>query len=104
MAHAHTHEGGHAGHSHAAGASNLRLAFFFNLGLGGAVNNGTRHSSDPVRKSLGSHVLFHVSGEIGLRVTRHVAVSVDFNHSSNAGLSRYNQSINDAGVRLGWRF
>lgn len=31
MAHAHTHEGGRAGHAHAAGARNLRLAFFFNL-------------------------------------------------------------------------
>jgi len=31
MAHTHSHEGGHAGHSHATGASNLRLAFFFNL-------------------------------------------------------------------------
>jgi cobalt-zinc-cadmium efflux system protein len=33
MAHAHTHEGGHAGHSHATGARDLRIAFFFNLGF-----------------------------------------------------------------------
>lgn len=31
MAHEHTHDHGHSGHSHASGASNLRLAFFFNL-------------------------------------------------------------------------
>lgn len=31
MAHEHTHDHGHGGHSHASGASNLRLAFFFNL-------------------------------------------------------------------------
>ncbi len=31
MAHAHTHEEGHSGHSHPSGARNLRMAFFFNL-------------------------------------------------------------------------
>lgn len=31
MAHAHTHEEGHPGHSHASGARNLRTAFLFNL-------------------------------------------------------------------------
>lgn len=31
MAHSHTHGEGHAGHDHARGSRNLRLAFFFNL-------------------------------------------------------------------------
>ena len=31
MPNEHAHDHGHAGHSHASGASNLRLAFFFNL-------------------------------------------------------------------------
>lgn len=77
---------------------------FFNLGLGGALNNGHRHTLDPNRKNLGSHILFHASGELGLRVSVHTDLSLYFDHSSNAGLSRYNESINDAGVRLGWRF
>lgn len=33
MAHAHAHDQGHAGHAHATGARNLRMAFFFNLGF-----------------------------------------------------------------------
>ncbi len=77
---------------------------FFNVGLGGAINNGKRHSEDPNRKSLGSHVLFHASAEVGIRLTRHSDVSLHFDHSSNAGLSRYNDSLNNAGVRIGWRF
>lgn len=81
-----------------------RHQVFFNVGLGGALNNGQRHSRDPNRKSLGSHVLFHASGEVGIQLTRHADVSLYFDHSSNAGLSRYNASLNDAGVRIGWRF
>lgn len=77
---------------------------FFDLGLGGALNNGKQETDDGRRKNLGSHVLFHVSGEIGLRLTAHADLAVYFDHSSNAGLDRINDAINDFGLRFGWRF
>ena len=79
-----------------------RNSAFVRIGGGGAVNNGSRNSYDSDRKSLGSHVLFHASGELGVRAWRQVDLSVYFDHSSNAGLCRSNDSINDFGIRLGW--
>jgi len=81
-----------------------RKRIFFHLGIGGALNNGKRYSADPDRKSLGSNALFHASLEAGLQLTSHTDISLYFDHSSNAGLSRYNESLNDAGVRIGRRF
>lgn len=67
---------------------------FFRLGMGGAVNNGRLRTSDPGRKNLGAHLLFHVSGDVGLRVARHAVVSIYYDHSSNASADRSNESIN----------
>lgn len=77
---------------------------FFNLGLGGSLNDGRRLTTDPNRMSLGSHLLFHVSGEVGVRLTRRVDIGLYFDHASNAGLDAGNESINDLGMRVGWRF
>lgn len=74
------------------------------IGFGPAFNNGLIRTTQPDRKSLGSHVLFHVSFELGYRITPRYEVSAFFDHSSNAGFARENQSINDAGLRLGLRF
>lgn len=76
----------------------------FGIGFGPAFNNGLIHTRRPDRQSLGSHVLFHVSFELGYRITPRYEVSAFFDHSSNAGFARQNQSINDAGLRLGIRF
>lgn len=76
----------------------------FSIGIGPSFNNGLIRSQRPDRKSLGSHVLFHPSLELGYRVTPRSEVSAYFDHDSNAGFARENQSINDAGLRFGIRF
>lgn len=77
---------------------------FLDLGFGPAFNNGLISTTDPDRKSLGSHTLFHGSLSIGYRFDRRYSVSLYFEHSSNAGLARENQGLDNAGVRLGLAF
>jgi hypothetical protein len=77
---------------------------FLDLGGGGAVNDGHTSTSLPNRKQLGSNVLFHLSAELGYRFARRWSVSAYFEHSSNADLSYYNESLNEAGMRIGFRF
>ncbi len=79
-------------------------AVFANIGFGAAYNNGTIHSPNNARLSLGSHYLFHPSLEIGDRLTQHSAISVYYEHSSNASIARYNDGLNNIGVRLGFHF
>jgi hypothetical protein len=55
-------------------------------------------------KKLGSNVLFHLTGELGYRFSRRGSLAFFCEHSSNAGLARYNESLNDAGLRFAWRF
>lgn len=76
----------------------------FSIGIGPSFNNGLIRTSRPDRKSLGSHVLFHPSLELGYRITPRYEVSAYFDHDSDAGFARENQSINDAGLRFGLRF
>ena len=76
----------------------------FGIGFGPSFNNGLIRTRRPDRQSLGSHVLFHVSFELGYRITPRYEVSAFFDHDSNAGFARENQSINDAGLRFGIRF
>jgi len=73
--------------------------------FGAAFNNGyilapNRHE----RKSLGGATLFHVGGEVGYEITPTYNVSLYLNHSSNGGFDRYNQALNDLGLRFGVRF
>jgi lipid A 3-O-deacylase PagL len=56
------------------------------------------------RKSLGSHVLFRESLELGYRIDARWQISAYIDHVSNAGFARYNQSLNDVGGRIGLRF
>jgi hypothetical protein len=78
----------------------LSAGIFFGPGF----NDGktVSHSSD--RKSLGSHVLFREAADIGYRIDAVYTVSLYIDHISNAGFDRYNQSINDVGLRFGFRF
>lgn len=76
----------------------------FGIGFGPSFNDGLIRAQRSDRKSLGSHVLFHVSFELGYRITPRYEVSAFFDHDSNAGLARENQSINDAGLRFGIHF
>jgi hypothetical protein len=78
---------------------------FFNFGFGPALNNGhVGPSASSDRSALGANVLFHLQGEIGYQVTPRWNMSVYFEHSSNAGLARYNESLNGAGLRVGLGF
>lgn len=76
----------------------------FGIGFGPAFNDGKLETHRSDRKSLGAHALFHVSFELGYRFAPRYEVSVYFDHDSNAGLARFNQSINDAGLRFGIHF
>lgn len=78
----------------------------FSAGIffGGAVNDGEIVSSKPDRKSLGSHILFREELEVGYWINPVIELSAFVDHVSNAGFARYNQSINDVGARIGFRF
>lgn len=72
--------------------------------FGGSVNDGETTPTRPNRKALGSNVLFREALEIGYRINPVIEISAFIDHVSNAGLARYNQSINDVGGRIGIRF
>ena len=76
----------------------------FGIFFGPSFNDGSIVSSKSDVKSLGSNVLFREGFELGYRVTPLIQVSAFLDHVSNAGLARYNQSINDFGGRIGVRF
>ena len=78
----------------------------FSAGIffGGAANDGEIVSSKSDRKSLGSHILFRGSLELGYWITPRIQISGYVDHVSNAGLAKQNQSINDVGARIGLRF
>jgi lipid A 3-O-deacylase len=76
----------------------------FGLFEGPSFNDGDIVAKASDRKSLGSHVLFREAAELGYRINPAWTISLFIDHVSNAGLARYNQSINDVGARLGVRF
>jgi lipid A 3-O-deacylase len=76
----------------------------FGIFFGPGFNDGKLASSEPNRKSLGSHILFRESLELGYRIDAMWQVSAYIDHVSNAGFARYNQSLNDVGGRIGIRF
>jgi hypothetical protein len=78
----------------------LTVGIFFGPGF----NDGDIVATRPNRKSLGSNVLFREALEVGYRITPAIEISAFIDHVSNAGLARYNQSINDVGGRIGFRF
>ena len=78
----------------------IALGYFF----GPAFNDGDIIATAPNRKSLGSHVLFREALELGYRINPVYQISGFVDHVSNGGLAKQNQSINDLGVRFGFRF
>jgi lipid A 3-O-deacylase len=76
----------------------------FGISFGPSFNDGHIKSSAPDQKSLGANVLFRESFELGYRISPRYEVSLFFDHVSNGGLAKQNQSINDAGVRFGLHF
>jgi hypothetical protein len=78
----------------------------FSAGIffGGAANDGEIVTSKPDRKSLGSHILFREELEFGYWINPLIEISAFVDHVSNAGFAKQNQSINDVGARIGFRF
>ena len=78
----------------------INFSFFF--GPGG--NDGQIHNGTATRKALGSHILFREAVELGYQINPTWEISVYLDHISNGGLAKENQSINDLGARVGFRF
>jgi hypothetical protein len=78
----------------------VTLGIFF----GPSFNDGDIIGKAPNKKSLGANVLFREAFELGYQITPAYTVSGFFDHVSNGGLAKQNQSINDVGVRFGFRF
>jgi lipid A 3-O-deacylase len=76
------------------------LGYFFGPGF----NDGKLGPAPPDRQALGSHILFREAFDLGYQINPTWEVSAYIDHISNGGLAKYNQSINDIGVRLGMRF
>jgi lipid A 3-O-deacylase len=77
---------------------------FFSYFFGPGFNDGKISSRDPNRKNLGSHILFREAFDLGYQINPTYSISAFIDHISNGGLAKYNQSINDVGVRFGIRF
>ena len=59
------------------------------------------------RLLLGSKVLFREALGVDYRLPRHWSIGLEFVHASNGqilGSHHYNRGINDAGLRIGYRF
>jgi hypothetical protein len=78
----------------------IALSYFFGPGF----NDGDIIAKAPNRKSLGAHILFREAFDLGYLITPVYQVSVFIDHVSNGGLAKQNESINDVGVRFGYRF
>jgi lipid A 3-O-deacylase len=76
----------------------------FGIFFGPSFNDGQSVATKPNRKSLGANVLFRESLELGYRITPIYQISAYADHVSNAGLARFNQSLNEVGGRFGVRF
>jgi hypothetical protein len=77
---------------------------FVEFGAGVAVHDGETETTLLDRKELGSHVLFHLSGSLGLQISDKATLSAYLEHVSNAGLADRNEGLNNAGARIGFRF
>lgn len=77
---------------------------FVGVGLGGAIHTGKLSPPREDRKALGSRVLFHIPLEIGYRFKTRHALSVYFDHVSNAHLAKDNEGLDTLGIRYGYRF
>jgi hypothetical protein len=76
------------------------LGYFFGPGF----NDGQIRNGSSQRKALGSHILFREAFDLGYQINATWEISAYIDHISNGGLAKENQSINDLGLRLGYRF
>jgi len=83
----------------------LEMGLFFGIGVGGAVHNGELELTRRDRKALGKRLLFHIPIEVGYRFDGGPhAVSVYFDHISNAYTADENEGMDTLGLRYGYRF
>jgi lipid A 3-O-deacylase len=80
------------------------IGVFVEGSFGGAVHDGKLNSYYADRKSLGSRVLFRLSGSVGYQFDQHHSLAVMVDHISNAGLASPNEGMDNVGVRYGFRF
>jgi hypothetical protein len=80
-------------------------SIFVEGSFGGSANNGSTGSTVPVdRSELGCNVMFRESGSIGYRFTDHWSIMGTIEHTSNAGLCKYNRGLTNYGARIGYTF
>jgi hypothetical protein len=76
--------------------------------LAAGVNDGKGDvRGTPLASSWKSHGIafdFHPALGIGYRIDPHWSLELAFSHTSNAGLGRYNDGMNDLGLWLGRHF
>jgi len=82
----------------------FKIRLFMILGVGAALHNGATDTNAINMKALGSHLLFHIPLEFGYYFSPNYAISVYFDHISNAYLNDYNEGLDTLGVRFGYRF
>jgi hypothetical protein len=76
------------------------FSFFFGPGF----NDGYIGPAPDDRKALGFPLLFREAAELGYQINETWEISAYLDHISNGGLAKYNQSINDVGLRIGYKF
>lgn len=77
---------------------------YASIGVGAAYHNGESHLVANDQKALGSSLLFHIPLEIGYYIDQHNALSIYFDHVSNAYTQDENEGLDTLGVRYGYRF
>jgi len=80
------------------------IGVFIEGSFGGATHDGKLDSYSVDRKSLGSRVLFRISGSVGYQFNEHHSLAVMLDHISNAGLADPNEGMDNVGIRYGFRF
>lgn len=97
---------GHTSQAYAGARWQLETSsgIYFGLGLGAAIHDGRLGPDAIDRKALGARVLFHIPAEIGYRFDQHHSLSVYFEHISNGYTARFNEGLDNLGLRYGYRF
>jgi len=80
------------------------LGVFFDLGIGAAVHNGDLGPVSIDHKAMGSRLLFHFPAEVGYRFANGQTLSLYFEHDSNGYTQKYNEGLDDLGIRYGIKF
>ena len=85
--------------------------FFFSPNTGITIHTGET-KFDPIADAaraadtvfLGCRVLFRVGADLGYRVNDRVTVAFHVNHISNASICTPNEGLDNAGIRVGYKF